>query len=102
MSVGVTLGELCSVYEPSLGEVEARISTLIILGLYSSSRLRVAHEALMRKKGKGGKRVRRRERREEDKTYFPSTVSRSVVMLWIRGLPFSDTAVNPLIVLFFD
>jgi len=52
----------------------------------------------MSKKGKGGKRVRRRERREGDKTYFPSTVSRSVVMLWIRGLPFSDTAVNPLIV----
>jgi len=33
------------------------------------------------KAGKGKKLVRERKRREEKKTHFPSTVSRSVVML---------------------
>ena len=99
MSVGITLGELSSVYETSLGEVEARISTLVILGLYSSSRLISDAWSAHEKEGKGGEEGEEKgEKRRDDKTYFPSTVSRSVVMLWIRGLPFSDTAVNPLIV----
>jgi hypothetical protein len=48
-------------------------------------------------RGRGQEGIEGRQRRKS-KTHFPSTVSKSVVMLWTKAFPFNDTAVNPLIV----